>query len=149
MRELSVRGEDSPQKLRMGLQLKKIPYPTFDGKPAFVVYAISDNQCIFSGITWPATSTINAAEGVVEAIAKNERRKVHSLRFFDLQTQRGYPGKEVGEFEFDELTLKLQGDRIADVSWNPRECPPEIQGLFIPYIQGPVDAEELPSEILR
>lgn len=143
MRALPVRGEGSPQKLGMGLQLKKIPYPTFDGKPAFAVYAISGDQCIFSGVTTspPVTSTINAAEGIMAAIAGEQKRAITSLSFLDLQTHRGYRRREPGDFALDELVLKFRNGRLADVGWDPRECSPEIQDLFSPYISEPVVAQ--------
>lgn len=133
----------------------------FSGFPEFnkVVYVIVGSCCYFSGIERKKrTSTINAAESIIEAIAKQERIPMKEFRFFDLQTHRGYD-KRPGEYEFDELILeenaqgkqegkinsvKIGGEKaliitqdtqgFIVVSWRPSKCSSEILDIFREHI---------------
>jgi len=72
-----------------------------------VVYTIVGNRCYFSGIECELrTSTINAAESIMQAISEQEGVPVNRLRWFDLQTHRGYGGKRPGEFKINELAIR-------------------------------------------
>lgn len=81
-------------------------YP-MPGHPEFhkVVYYIEGNCCYFSGIE-RGTSTINAAEDVIQSIAKQEKVALISLRYFDIQTHKGYY-KLPGKYQVNELKFRL------------------------------------------
>lgn len=118
-----------------------------------VVYAIVGRCCYFSGLGPPykVCSTINAAEDIILAITSQERRRVTGLRFFDLQTHRGYAKLPPGIYELDELIVKMQKPLRAEqgvlvIGWRPihvehfipAECPPKVLELFREYI-GEID----------
>ena len=121
-----------------------------------VVYAILGNCCYFSGIERQyRTSTINAAASIVQSIAEQECIPIAALRWFDLQTYRGYE-KRPGEYELDELAIgptsnlqpteggitefEVEGGQAILITqdtedfrvtgWQPTQCPPEILELF-------------------
>lgn len=104
------------------------------------MYVIIDNKCYFSGAKNELfTSTINAAESIITAIAKQEGVSVWTLEWFDLQTHCGYSSKQPGQFELDQvvLTENLRGTHIYDFfvkEWDPVSCPDEIRTLFKEYI---------------
>ena len=137
--------------------LKEAQYPCWAGGPEFprfnkVVYTVIGNCCYFSGIELEKrTSTINAAESIVLVIAHQEGVPATSLRYFDLQTHRGYE-KPSGEYEIDELNVqkyeppedlppgaKVIGSPgkkggISIRGWIRTECPPEVCEMFKEYI---------------
>ncbi|MCX6785191.1 MAG: hypothetical protein NTV81_04720 [Candidatus Komeilibacteria bacterium] len=71
-----------------------------------MLYAVIGQRCIFTGLTYDATSTINACEAIVEEIARLERRRITDLIFYDLQTHVTYDSKAPGEFEIDRIVIK-------------------------------------------
>ena len=95
-----------PQKL----QLKEACYRCWGHGPKFpkynkVLYVIIDDCCYFSGIEKDLrTSTINAAESIIQAISGQEGINVARLRWFDLLTYSGYH-KIPGEYELAEITI--------------------------------------------
>lgn len=116
--------------------LKEIQYKNLGG-PEFgyakVVYTIFlGNQCVFSGITpGPGrTSTINAAETIIAAIAQQEGCEVDEFRFYDLQTKSGYEQKKPGEYEFD--ALRIEDGHVE--GWQSTECPEHVLEAFRQYI---------------
>lgn len=129
-------------------------YPTVGPEFGTVVYVIIGNRCYFSGTKRSygepgggVTTTINAAESILVAIAAQEGIPVMSLRFFDLQTYRGYH-QPPGTFALDELIFRRKERRqipkgvvvldtpeeITVKEWRPTECPPEIEEIFREYI---------------
>ncbi|MBI4132403.1 MAG: hypothetical protein HY474_02110 [Candidatus Sungbacteria bacterium] len=79
-----------------------------------VVYVILGKCCYFSGIERCglgryATSTINAAESIIKAISGQEGVLISALRWFDLQTHRGYK-RRPGTYELDELLIGPRGN---------------------------------------
>jgi len=122
------------------MTLKRIRYKN-SGGPSFgyaqVVYVIiNGNQCIFSGITpGPArTSTINAAEDIIMAIAEAEGVEAENLQFFDLQTGTGYE-KKPKEYEFDKLLVVYDEKGKPFVrGWADSECPRSILEAFSKFI---------------
>lgn len=120
---------------------KKVMYRN-DGYPVVgqefvpVVYVVKGTRCYFSGTVgrgYEATSTINAASEIVQAIAAQEGVPVSSLRFFDLLTHHGYD-RPAGVFDFCELVIECQNDDIHVCAWNWIECPDEITEFFRDYI---------------
>lgn len=101
-------------------RLKETEYPCWGaglpGMPTHnkVAYALVENRVIFSGIeTERRTSTMNAAESIIEAIAEQEKIDIVSYRWFDLQTHRGYHSIQPGNFHLKEidLTINPKGER--------------------------------------
>lgn len=112
-------------------------FPLVGPKWATVDYARVGNTIIFSGITNPATSTINAAEDIILAICAQEGCQPTAVRCFDLQTHLNYSGTEPGEFMYDEVKFKVRGGKLEDLSWDGSvPCPPEVVALFREHIGG-------------
>lgn len=122
------------------LKLKRIPYrgindlPENDGILDYVIFP--DNRCVFSGITKGGSGTINAAENVLAVISAREHIPLAQLRFFDLQTCRGYSSFGVEQFSFVPLVFTVdQGENIRNVGWDANQTPePEILDLFREHI---------------
>ncbi|MDP1689031.1 MAG: hypothetical protein Q8L47_02785 [bacterium] len=103
-----------------------------------VAYIIIDGCCYYSGIdSMMDRSTVNSAEDIIESISAQEGISYKELRWFDLQTYRGYISKKPGECELDELILSdLPSNRTKRESkyyvksFEPRECPLEILESF-------------------
>lgn len=144
------------------LKLKELEYPNFWVGTSRLVYAVFDGaRCVFSGLTrgGTSTSTINAAERIIELIAQREEINPYGHRWFDLQTNKGYGGghdcPHLGEFEFDELVFtpnKHRGltetvgedgqpvtilgtpEAIHVTDWHMVPCPPEVIAAFAVHI---------------
>jgi len=118
------------------VELKEIKYKNLGGPEtgyAKVVYTIFlGNQCVFSGVRlgdfW--TSTINAAEIIITAIAQQEGCEVDELHFYYLQTKSGYDAKKPGQYEFDKLRIK---DGHVE-GWQSTECPEHVLEVFRHHI---------------
>lgn len=118
------------------MDLKEIQYKNIGGPEtgyAKVVYTIFlGNQCVFSGVRlgdfW--TSTVNAAEIIIAAIAEQEGYEVDELQFYDLQTKSGYEQKNPGQYEFDKLWIENGHVR----GWQSAECPEHVLEAFRRYI---------------
>lgn len=103
------------------MTLKVVRYPgtgpIFDGH---VAYLVRGKEVIFTfhceGPWHEHTSTINAAEGIVQAICQAERLQCYQHTFYDLQTKLGYPEQPHGWFSLDKLIFRGE-DRITDVDW--------------------------------
>ncbi|RJR32103.1 hypothetical protein C4569_00090 [Candidatus Parcubacteria bacterium] len=110
-------------------------YPAVGSEFGEVVYAIIGRNCFFSGIqrSFVATSTINAEESIVCAIAEQEGKAIGSLIFYDLQTHLGYD-KPAGEFCLNRLTIKQANSQITITGWEPVSCPDNIRKIFEDYI---------------
>ena len=53
------------------------------------------------------------------------------MRWFDLQTHRGYESKGLGEYELDELVLTIRGSTLFVENFNPvREVPQKVLVYF-------------------
>jgi len=114
---------------------KKLRYRSIHFDPSYgeFVYAFLGKKCVFSGITKNATSTINVAEEIVEAIINKEGLHPFSKTFYDLQTHRRYQ-KKPGEFEFDRFKLKIREKRVRDVTWSREKCPQETLDTFHDFV---------------
>ena len=138
-------------------------YGSDPGFPEYnkVAYIIIGDCCYFSGVEKEMrTSTINAAESIIEAISHQENILAIALRWFDLLTYRGYNNKP-GEYELKELKigpskdltskgwrlglLEVNGEEaliyteaeqdFVIASWNDVAlCPNEVLEIFRDYI---------------
>lgn len=148
-------------------KLKEARYECWAHGPEFpeynkVVYVIIGDCCYFSGIEKNfRTSTINAAESIIQAISNREETNVAKLRWFDLLTYRGYHkmpgGYELAEMIIGPNTSFLMADKSGYVSievdgekgvlltggtedftvtyWNYKApCPQEVLQIFHEYI---------------
>lgn len=123
-------------------------YPIVGPKFATVDYVRVGDATIFSGITNPATSTINAAEDVIAAICVQERCRPTDVRWFDLQTRLNYSGTEPGEFMYDEVKFKVRGGTLVDLSWDESvPCPPEVITMFREHIGGTGEAYRMKNPL--
>lgn len=119
--------------------LKQVTYgwgePTPSGKSGVAVYVIDKGVCVYSGINWPATSTINGAEGLVRAIVEAEGVKLDELTFYDLRTSMGYPDLHPGQYELLKAIFTPDGER-HEVRWERARLEPGLLQPFLPYITG-------------
>lgn len=115
--------------------MKKIAYEGNNGHDGEVVYQLFGDNCVFSGISGHlATSTINAVEAIIEAIAREEKIHPGCLKFFDLQTYNGYT-KKPGELEYDHVKFSTKkGGKVVDPGWNKSELPEAVKNAFRDYI---------------
>ncbi len=110
-----------------------------------VVYALYDDSIVFSGLHGiheaPVTSTINAAESVIDSILAQEHLVWHeSQRYFDLLTHRGYPQYPSGFIRYTQLVLR-KVDRPPGFfvsHWhNDVPCPDHVLKDFAEHIGQP------------
>ena len=115
--------------------MKRISYEGNNGHDGEVVYQLFGDDCVFSGISGhTATSTINAVEAIIEAIAKGEKIHPRMLNFFDLQTHNGYT-KKLGELEYDHIKFSTKkGGKVVDPGWSMAELPEAVKNAFRDYI---------------
>lgn len=105
-------------------ELKQATYPGTAGPVpfAYLVREIWNEGCraYFSGLAH-GTSTILAAERVVQIICELEGLDWRTTRFYDIQTTRGYPGRqESGYFHVDRLKIvRGQSGGPYVLSWDP------------------------------
>lgn len=75
------------------------------------------------GMTSDCTSTINAAEQIVNAIIEKEHLDPCAVTFYDLQTHMGYKHIKQGEFIIDELVCEVHnGVVVAVTNWCEGHC---------------------------
>jgi len=111
--------------------MKQATYKNFNNTPNSVDYTIfEDYICVFSGTKNDGTSTVNAAERIVEAINGIEKKP---LAFYDLQTQKGYDYYSPGEYSFNLLSIKDE-DNPEVLSWRPHQINPQILEVFKDHI---------------
>lgn len=133
--------------------LKRLQYPKKSPqKSGEVMYAIIENNVVFSGITLRG-STNNYAEAIITAISEEEAIDPIKYRWFDLQTHLGYSTKLPGSFDFKMLVLSIEEDSDDDLpegaivlgpapgsiwveEYISLSCPESIEGLFIDLIIG-------------
>lgn len=101
-----------------------------------VAYIIIDGSCYYSGIdSIMDRSTVNSVEDIIESISTQEKVLYTELRWFDLQTCRGYISKKPGQYELDELILSDQGSDFDKVKFIPiMEATREVLEYFKEYI---------------
>lgn len=88
-----------------------------------VTYIVFGNQVVFMGMTSDCTSTINAAEEIVNAIIEKEHLDPCAVTFYDLQTHMGYKHIKQGKFIIDELTCRVcNGVVVAVTNWREGHC---------------------------
>lgn len=92
----------------------------FNGR---VAYVIDGTSVYFTSIPVSdrkyVTSTINAAERIVEAISEVEHIDWRYFAFHDIQTWRGYEGKRRGYYAIDRLTFQSRRGQPVSPAWTP------------------------------
>jgi len=109
------------------------PDSTHRTQPGRVMYLIKGRRCIFSGQSSfeEHTSTHNAAEHVILAIAQAEQIDPKSITFYDLQTEKIHTDLTGKPFRFLQLTLAFpKGGGFKVESWTEDSCSPEILREF-------------------
>jgi hypothetical protein len=87
------------------------------------------------GMTKGCTSTIDAAEEIVNEIAKREGVDPSTMTFCDLQTQQGYSNIKSGRFIIDELVcVTINVIVVLVTEWRDSNCAPEVLRHFQGYI---------------
>lgn len=122
-----------------------------------VLYSFVSGRCVFTSVTPPpTTTTINAAEWIIEAICAQEKIMPDSVIFCDLQTKIAYgnlsdfQSQSFSRFQYDEITLEC-GPRfpmrpmhvpgapsfeITKLLWKAAPCPGEVVRTFA-HLIGP------------
>lgn len=122
--------------------LKKARYPnrsSFGPKFLKVVYVIKGRECYFTGVQREGTSTTNAAEEIMTAIAEQEHVPVGALEYFDIKTFSS-SCRLPGEYDVDRLVIEMipRSPRskipFGVVAWKPTGLPDDIALLFREYI---------------
>lgn len=117
------------------MELKEITYvgngPEFNGK---VIYLLDAYTIYFCGITPHSTSTINAAERVIQAIANDLGINYLDYEFIDIQTWHQYGSKKRGEFDADQLKFVSMNSRPYVHDWVPFSLPEAILNVFKQFI---------------
>lgn len=143
---------------------QELAYPNFHVGTSKVVYVVfPDRRVVFSGITCDGTSTINAAEIIIQEICRHAEINPYAYHWFDLQTCRGYGVNRTscphpGEFEFEELnfrpnpnpglteqindhgqpyTLLNSSEAYHVHTWSTVVCPSDVVELFRDVIGDP------------
>ncbi|MDO8482348.1 MAG: hypothetical protein Q7S86_00835 [bacterium] len=112
--------------------MKTVSYPNFGKGEGRVDYKLFEGfRCVFSGVTSDGTSTINAAERIVKAIAEVEKA---TLMFYDLQTQKGYDFYRPGEYSFSRLIVDGAQTNPENITWRPEKLPENVLKVFGDYI---------------
>lgn len=110
--------------------MKKIAY--HQGK-CFAEYEIFDgNKCIFSGVTPDGRTTINSAEEIIKIITAEESGK--QLKFYDLQTHKGYSHYAPGEYDFCLLVFHGKQDDPDVYGWDQENLPQRVLDVFREHI---------------
>ncbi len=137
----STKSIKSRRVIMNGLSLKEVDYPGFTpASGGRVAYVVVGNQVYFSGLTPPqqSTSTINAAESIIQAICRAADLDWRACEFYDIQTHWGYSQRAAGQWVIDQLHVVCHSsdpNRPYVVSWTPlgRELlPPAVFQLFDP-----------------
>lgn len=119
----------------------------FRGQALHVTYVIIAHDCVFTGLE--NGSTINWAEDIIRAICCAESCEYDALTFYDLQTHRGYKGKQPGQYELDRLSVELEDGRVCVRGWIPAPKWPLILETFAEEIGGsgpPVNISRRPQD---
>ena len=106
-----------------------------------VEYIVYGNSVVFSGLhngkEGARTSTINAAESVVMAIAEAEGIDPRHYTFFDLQTFTSYARYQRGDFTYNQLTIDWrESGQPGQVYWKEGHGVPEVLEDFGHLIWG-------------
>ncbi|MDP3795067.1 MAG: hypothetical protein Q8R13_04015 [bacterium] len=154
---------------------RNLNWPQAGPESGRLVYATIDDCCYFSGTVRPddtgVSSTVDSAGNIIRAIASREGMALDRLRFFDLQTYRGYDWPP-GIFLLNEVVfgviasggaprpvlrlVKPPGDPIlrardgitsgiAVERYAPAECPLEVFILFRYHIGNPTPPPQILS----
>jgi len=123
-------------------RLKRVSYDGFNppSTRSEVVYMIQGNRIIFSATedgVRKTTSTINAAEEIVQNICKAEGICWQDYVFYDVQTAIGYPHHNPDYLCVDELVIKDNGDNWMNVEqWKRVDLPDDITNPFLLLASG-------------
>ncbi len=103
------------------MKLRTIGYEGFHGYNGQIVYVVDGNDVYFTGIgaAVHATTTINAAEAVIEGICRDLGRPWHDLTFYDVQTRYGYQGRPEGWYLIDRLEVEARETGLYVDEWIP------------------------------
>lgn len=113
-------------------RIKTVEYKGFREHKGKVAYIVEQGKVLFTATisAFQTTSTINAAEAIVEAICEAEGidwknpKQLEKYEFYDLKSQIGYPYQNPSEFEILKLGIRPDDRRgIFVESWDRYEPP--------------------------
>jgi hypothetical protein len=115
------------------IEKKMVVYVNSGRGESAVVYMFQDGAVYFSALNSDGTSSINAAEKIIRLIAvRQEMSSHHAVKFYDVQTHRGYLHMAAGEFLITRIQCR-KGTDISVEKWH--EISP--------------DSDEIPRDILK
>lgn len=119
------------------MQIKELEYPgnspLHNGVIRYAMFRRSAVELwiVYCGVRKGATSTINAAEEIIETILTHEQLTDHArVRFYDLQCQAGYHLHMPGRFDFEEVKFQIVEGQVQGVEWWPQSCPNFVVEAF-------------------
>lgn len=108
-------------------------------KPGFDLLPSFGKPLIFSGVTInDRYSTVNNAEDIIAKIREQEKIKITDRDFYDLQTWKGYPGFERGQFILSKIHFK-KSKEIWVKSWEEIKVVPENFALIFHCLIGSLE----------
>lgn len=109
---------------------------------SIVRYIVLDNDVFFTATEdcSKVTSTINAAEQIIEAICKKEGLQWQNCRFYEIQTAIGYPWHGDDYLELDELQVVDQNGHPSVEEWQrvPVATKQQINSQAVALLANPV-----------
>ena len=117
------------------VRIRKVRYRNIGSGRSEVAYVVlPEIGCVFCGLTHLSrgTSTINAAEMIVAAIAAAAKLNTLTTEFFDLQTGIMYSeaGVPTGQFAFFRLLPGNTRGACCVGGWLEETCPDVVVSLF-------------------
>ncbi len=123
-------------------------------RPAAIKHKTYPFGTVYSGTTFGRSSTIRNAALIVAQLCELEGLDPNAQPFFDLQTCNGYLRKRPGEFEFDQVAIRVNSVDAATASfgrmtqtitgvplrvssWQAANCPSEVLKDFAVFVNVP------------
>lgn len=98
-------------------------------------YLLQNDECVISQITRHCTSSINAAEEIIEKITQCEKIDPLHVTFYDLRTSWGYTDLPIGRHELLKLVVEYAESGRLNVSvWEKVENRPDLLAPFVQYV---------------
>ncbi len=130
------------------LEVKEVDYPGFmpPASASKVRYIVLGNKVFFTATEdcSKITSTINAAEQIIEAICKKEGLRWDKFSFYEIQTAIGYPWNGEDFLEVDALAIVDLNGRPSVDRWQRMTIPDKRQIIgsqTIALLANPVSSE--------
>ena len=124
---------------------RAVPYQGTSGSLSAVVYINLGKlgmfldqgglAILFSGVgTVGRTSTIDAAEDIIRAIAAQEDIDPTASVFYDLETYKGYENMKPGQCLLNRIGFDVHNGDVCNVSWHSVTLPSGFMDIFYPLV---------------